>query len=80
MLLRTMQQPSEVTLRLSTNMIGTNETNFSNTFLSKNRKLPSLCMAFEILVIFQHHFWNWFNIIKNVYRQLAKSVLLRLMD
>ena len=38
---------SEVALRLSSNMIGNNETNFPNKLLSTNRQVLNLCKSFE---------------------------------
>ena len=37
---------SEVVLRLSSNIIGDDETNFSHKFLLTNREVASLCRAF----------------------------------
>ena len=37
---------SEVVLRLSSNMIGDNETNFPHKLLLTNRQLSNLCKAF----------------------------------
>ena len=37
---------TEVVLRLSSNMIGDNETNFANKLLLTNRQVPNLCRDF----------------------------------
>ena len=38
---------TEVVLRLSSNMIGDNETNFSHKLLLTNRQVANLCKAFS---------------------------------
>ena len=42
----TIKNETEIVLRLSSNMIGDNETNFPRKLLLANRKVANLCKAF----------------------------------
>ena len=56
---------TEVVLRLSSNMIGDNETNFPHKLLLTNREVSNLCKAFE---------YNSSNDIKLSKTQLSKMI------
>ena len=76
---------TEVVLRLSSNMIGDNETNFPHKLLLTNRQVANLCKAFANYLsggflgrLLGPLLKTGLSLIKNVFKPSAKSVLIPL--